>query len=191
MYIIYIRRPLYRREKPKTLRAQRVEGQGGHFHVRSCQIAPDRARSRLNRYIITTGASCLICVFSRSSSLKPWFKHRAQGRTAHLRLSSSRSIFLSEEPRDFLGCSVPEQSSTTFTRFREKLLGNQQIKLRAPRGLTYVHKAPRLLRNSVKSYEEICKLSSELPEDGPLFGPSAKLHDFYATLSDALGKSAN
>ena len=152
---------------------------------------PDRARSCLNRYIITTGASCLFCLFSRSSPMGGWFKHRAPGKTAHLRLSSSRSIFLSEEPQDFLGCSVPEQSSTTFMRFCEKLPGNQQIKLRATRGLTYVHKAPRLLRNSVKSYEEICKLSSELPEDWPMFGPSAKLHDFYAILSDALGKSAN
>ena len=86
----------------------------------------------------------------------------------HLRLSSSRSMFLSEEPRDFLGCSVPVQSSTTFTQLCEKLPGNLQIKLRAPRGLTYVQsqcKAPQLSRNYGKSYQEICKLNSELLED--------------------------
>ena len=117
-----------------------------------------------------------------------WFKHRAPGKTAHLRLSSSRSIFLSEEPQDFLGCSVPVQSSTTFTQFCEKLPGNLQVKLRAPRGLTYVQsqcKAPQLLCNSVRRSREICKLSSELHEDRPnfwVFSPSAKPHNFYAIL---------
>ena len=115
-------------------------------------------------------------------------KLRAPVKTMHLRLSFSRSMFLSEEPQDFLGCSVPVQSSTTFTQFCEKLPGNQQIKLQAPRGLTNFQsqcKAPRLLCNSVKSSQEICKLSSELHEDRPnfwVFSPSAKLHNFYVIL---------